>query len=330
MKRLKVGIIGLGVGEAHIHGFQLSDCEVKLVADISHDRLASVLKKYPGIQTTNEASTVLEDSSIDLVSIASYDNFHTEQVMTALRNGKHVFVEKPLCLEENELVQIKKTVLEHPRQRFSSNLVLRMSPRFTQLRKWIAEGKLGRPYYMEGDYWYGRIEKILEGWRGKLSNYSAMLGGGVHLIDLLCWLSGKKVVEVTAYANRIATEDREIPYPDFSVALLRFEDGMLSKISSHFASVSPHYHHVTVFGTRGTFVNDLGDGKLFLSRNLEDPPILVKHAYPAAPKWSLIPNFVRSITKNELPLISAEDVFETMSICFAIERSIRSGRPEVP
>ena len=54
----------------------------------------------------------------------------------------------------------------------------------------MAAGDLGRVYYMEADYNYGRIHKIVDGWRGAIDYYSVFLGGAVHMVDLLLWLTG--------------------------------------------------------------------------------------------------------------------------------------------
>ena len=60
-------------------------------------------------------------------------------------------------------------------------------------------------------------------------NYSVMHGGGIHLIDLISWLIGKKVEEVFAYGTKIATEKSKFNSNDTIVALLKFEDGILAK-----------------------------------------------------------------------------------------------------
>ena len=47
-----------------------------------------------------------DDNSIDIVSIASYDNYHCDQIVRAFHNGKHVMAEKPICLNRNEMEKI--------------------------------------------------------------------------------------------------------------------------------------------------------------------------------------------------------------------------------
>ena len=206
MKRLRAGVIGLGVGEEHIAGYQSHpDCAVVALCDFSDEKLRTVGAKYPGIRLSSQAGEVLQDPEIDVVSIASYDNYHYEQIVQAINYDKHIFVEKPLCLYENEAAHIRALLEQKPSLKMSSNLILRMSPRFRLLKQMITNGEMGQLFYVEGDYNYGRFYKITDGWRGKIDYYSAVCGGGVHMVDLLLWLTRDRVVEVAAYGKAGST-----------------------------------------------------------------------------------------------------------------------------
>ena len=80
MERLRVGIIGLGVGEKHIEAYQRHPgCEVVALCDFSSEKLSAIGSKYPGIPLTDKADDLLQDPDIDVVSIASYDNYHYDR-----------------------------------------------------------------------------------------------------------------------------------------------------------------------------------------------------------------------------------------------------------
>jgi len=112
-----------------------------------------------------------------------------------------------------------------------------MSPRFRLVKRFIDEGKMGRLYYLEGDYNYGRIHKLIDGWRGKLDFYSVVHGGGVHIVDLLLWLSGERIIEVMAYGNNIVSESTGFSNNDLVACLLKFEGGAVGKITANFGCV---------------------------------------------------------------------------------------------
>ncbi|NLE60815.1 MAG: Gfo/Idh/MocA family oxidoreductase [Planctomycetes bacterium] len=331
MSKLRVGIIGLGVGERHIAGYrEHPGCEVSVLCDYDEDKLREVAARYPGIATKTAAEEMLDDSSIDAVSIATYDNFHFEQAARAIRNGKHVFVEKPMCLHEEEARQLRELLSQHPEVVLSSNLVLRMSPRFASLKGMIEAGELGDLFYVEADYNYGRLHKLTEGWRGRLDYYSVVHGGAVHMVDLLLWLTGDTIVEVQAFGNRICSRDAAFRFNDMAVACLRFESGMVGKVTANFGCVMPHFHGLAVYGSRGTFVNERECGRLYQSRDPADAAREIRAEYPGVNKGDLIRSFVDAIQKGTRPVVTADDAFRAMSVCFAIERATRQpGAVEV-
>lgn len=322
MKRLKAGIIGLGVGEKHIEGYQRHpDCEVVALCDFSEERLKAVAERFPGVRLFGQAKELLNDPEIDVISIASYDNYHYEQIVQAINNDKHVFVEKPLCLYEDEAIKIRSLLQEKPYLKISSNLVLRASPRFQQLRKMIADGELGQLFYVEGDYNYGRLHKITEGWRGQIDFYSVVYGGALHIVDLLLWLTGDRVTEVAAYGNNIASRGTRFRYNDMVVAILKFQSGLLGKVTANFACVSPHFHALALYGTKATFINGPEYGSLITSRDPGQPVRKITATYKGTPKGSLIHSFIESILNNSTAEVTPDDVFISMSVCFAIEKA---------
>jgi predicted dehydrogenase len=326
---IKVGIIGLGVGERHIAGYEADPrCRVAVLCDSDPTKLADVGARHPRRQMTTNAAEVLADSDIDIVSIASYDNEHCEQVLAAIAAGKHIFVEKPLCLTDAEFDSIASALARHPGIRMSSNLILRRTPRFVELRRRIQAGAMGRLYYLEGDYDYGRVHKIRTGWRAKIPFYSVVHGGGIHMIDLLLWLSGGRVKEVFAYGNAIAAEGTEFRHKDLVVALLQFNDGTAAKITANFPCMAPHHHRLSVFGTETTFEQSHIGAAYFHSRDPAAAPEPVTDAYPGAAKGDMLPSFVSHVLEGTAPEIGKKDVLDVMAVSLAIERSLGSGRPE--
>lgn len=327
-RKLRAGVIGLGVGEKHIEGYTADPrCEVVRICDFDEAKLTDVAGRHPGPETTLRPEDVLNDPEIDVVSIASYDNDHRDQVVAALEAGKHVFVEKPLCLFEEELEDIAAVLKAHPNLKLSSNLILRKSPRFVALRDRILNAELGDIYYVEGDYNYGRLHKITEGWRGDIPFYSVVHGGSIHLIDLLQWLTGKRVTEVTAMGAKMATRDTRYRFDDTVAALMRFQDGSIGKVTANFPCVFPHFHNLSIYGTQASFVQSHNGGASFYqTRDPEVPPRPVEEAYPGAAKGDMLARFISSIAEGGDPEVTAQDVMDAMAVSLAIETSNRLGK----
>lgn len=329
-KPLKVGIIGLGVGQAHAEAYQKNPAsEVVALCDLATEKQDWARSHYPQAHVTAAATDILTDPGIDVVSICSYDDIHYEQIMLAIEHDKHIFVEKPLCLKATHARDIRQALIKKSHLKVSSNLILRKCPRFIALHNKICYGEFGDLFSIEGDYNYGRLWKVTEGWRGKLDLYSIVLGGGVHIIDLFLWLTDSRVTEVCAYGNRIASSGTQFRYPDLVSAIMKFENGMIGKMTVNYGCVQPHFHNLAVYGTGATFVNDLEYGKYYTSRDAQVPFEKMSEAYPGVHKGDLLDDFVDAIGNDREPQITQKDIFDTISICLAIEKSIDQGPVDV-
>ena len=102
--KIIAAVIGMGVGEKHmeaINGFMGS--KVKIICEKDKKKLNIIKKKYPKMIVTSDEETIFKDKQINLVSIASYDNYHFDQILKCLKNEKNIIVEKPMCLNPNQL-----------------------------------------------------------------------------------------------------------------------------------------------------------------------------------------------------------------------------------
>jgi len=307
-RSLGIAVVGLGIGEQHARMYAtLPSCKVKLLVDLDRSRAEGLAMDFPGSDAGSDFAHVLERDDIDVVSIASFDDAHFGQVMRSLSAGKHVFVEKPLCRTAEELAQIRAVLAAKSSQHLASNLVLRGADLYRWLRTEIASGAFGDVFAFDGDYLYGRLHKITEGWRGETADYSVMLGGGVHMIDLMLWLTGQRPLSVYAVGNRICTRGTPVQYDDFTAATMTFASGMIGRITANFGCIHRHQHIVRIFGTRKTFVLDDAGPRLMTARDPVTPGLQVAPVEPIslaakpAHKGALIPAFIDGIISCSPP-----------------------------
>ncbi len=327
MTKLRAGVIGLGVGERHAAAYDgLGDCDLVALCDFNEERLEAARLRWPAAEHTRNAKDLIEDSSIDLLSIASYDNYHFEQADAALKLGKHVFVEKPVCLHADEASRLRGRLAERPNLRLSSNHILRRCPRFRALKRRIDKGRLGRVFHLDGEYCYGRRHKITHGWRSRMEHYSAVCGAAIHIVDLFLWFVGERVTEVAAFGNDIATRGTEFRYNGCVTSILRFEGGATANVTANLACVRPHFHGVSVYGTAATFVNGPDYGRLFTSSDEAVEPERLIDAYPASDKGELAAAFAGAVLSGNAPEVSADEVFDAVSVCFAMDEASRTGQ----
>ena len=324
-RKLKIGVIGLGVGEQHVIGYQrIPNVEVTDICDIDPSVLKIVGDRNDVPNRHQDYKQITENPNIDVVSIASYDNCHAIQAISAFENGKHVMIEKPLALNRHEAEAILRAQQDNGRF-LSSNLVLRKSPRFQELKNWIAKGYFGEIVTIEGDYLHQILWKLTQGWRGEMEFYCVTYGGGIHMIDLMRWLLDEEIVEVCGMSNKKLTRGSKFNFDDTVTNLLKFKSGTVGRTTSNLGAQRPQIHGLSVYGTEKSFINDTPHAKLFHGDNSEDIEI-VETNYPGIDKFGLLPDFISSIRKGNEPEVSAKDVFRVMDICFACYESLKAKK----
>lgn len=328
MKKIRTAVIGLGVGEAHLETFTSNrNSEVVAICDLSPKRLTQLHERFPQVErVTSNAEEILTASDIDLVSICSYDDHHYDQVMLGLQHNKHLFVEKPICLTLRQLESIEATLNKCSNLKFSSNLILRKAPRFIDLKRRIENNDFGQFYYLEGDYNFGRLSKITDGWRGDIEGYSGILGGGVHIIDLILWLSQDQIIEVGACGSKLMTKNSKFKNFDCTVALLKFRSGAVGKLCCNLGSIYPHFHRLALYGTKASFEQIKGRAQIFNSCDPQDSSSIIDSDYPAVHKGALLDNFIDAVIENRKPEVPPHEIFTGMRVCLAIEEAAHTNK----
>ena len=324
--KIVVGIVGLGVGAFHLKNSLLNkNTFVKYICDTNETRLQFYKKKFNVPKATKNFNNIVNDKDVNLIIIASNDKDHFNQVSKSLKNNKHVFVEKPMCLTMKNLNKIQKIKKQKPNLYISSNLVLREHPFFKNLFK--NKKNLKKIYFLEGDYNYGRLEKLTRGWRGKIKNYSVILGGGIHLLDLVLKLKKKKVKEIYTMSNKIITDKFKNTTDDFAVSLLKFEDNSIAKISSNFSSSTDHHHIFNIYSQKFSYFYKRDKSEQFFRENEKKNKKEIKYKFDNQMKGQILNNFIKAVSTKTKKLITPEnELFYLMKICLLMVKSHKKNK----
>lgn len=320
---LNIGVIGLGIGERHVDALANDNrVSIAVVCDLNISKAKAIASKYNVPAFCENWKQMLKDFDLGAVIIASYDHYHAEQLIEFIRQGVHIFIEKPLCTTLKELEHIEKEYClanKHSNVFVSSNFILRTESRFIELKKRISDGDLGLIYSVEASYDYGRIHKIFDGWRGKSPNYSVMNGGGIHMIDLSQWLLDEAFTPLFAIHNKVVTANSPFFAPDFTSAMGRLGKNSILKVTANFGSQTPHYHQLKVYGTKGTFINECAQGKYFFGNEPNVIECKDLHDFPCAKKGDLLPNFIDAIQGTNDLEVSFAGVSSVMKASLIID-----------
>lgn len=195
--KICAAVIGTGIGIKHIEAIDgYKNAYVKIICEKNLEKLNKLKKIHKKKILTSNENIIFNDKEINLVSIASYDNFHFNQILKCFKNGKHIIVEKPMCLSIDELKKIK-SISKKSNCKIISNLVLRVNDLFLDIKTKLDKKKI---YYIEADYIWGRPKKLFE-WRSKIKNYSLVTGAAIHMIDLIMWFLNDKPKFVSSFGT---------------------------------------------------------------------------------------------------------------------------------
>lgn len=329
-KKYGVGVVGVGIGRQHAIAFNNHpECKLVAVCDYDTERARECIKELGEGEVIDSYQNLISRNDIDIISIASFDHCHFDQVTQALTEGKHIFVEKPICQTNEEVNAIEALMLGLPSSLVvASNLVLRGAELYKWLRNEIKSGSFGEIYAFDGDYLYGRLNKITNGWRSESSNYSVMHGGGIHLIDLMLWLTSQKPSKVISFGNNISTKNTNFKYNDFVASNYLFSSGLVGRITANFGCVHRHQHVVRIFGTKKTFILDDSGARIVSSRDPDKTVEFLNLNHLPISKGILIPEFVESVKKPES--YNGLSVFlDGIRLAIASEKSVNNGCVEL-
>jgi predicted dehydrogenase len=209
---LNVAIIGVGYwGPNLVRNFMsLDSCRVSWVCDSRQVRLDYIAANYPGVRTTVQTRDVLADSRTDAVVIATPVETHFDLAMSALKAGKHVFIEKPMTYSsEQDLVLLN--LAEQSGLKIGTGHIFIYHPAVIQMKEILREKRIGAPYYafssrMNPSPSHGHVEVIWD--------------LAVHDIAISLYLWGEKPESVRATGASFAHKDRidvatvEMFFPD--------------------------------------------------------------------------------------------------------------------
>lgn len=222
---MRLAIIGYGgMGSWHHQSIEKNVPEIQVVGayDIQQEARDKAVKA--GIKAYDSLKSVLEDASIDIVTIATPNDFHKDLAIQALRAGKAVVCEKPVCLNAGELEEVMKVAKETGKL-FSIHQNRRWDKDFCMVKSVIDSGVIGKPYFIESRVQGSR--GAMHGWRGhKLNGGGMLLDWGVHLIDQVMHMIDSKVIAVEGHLVSVKTPEVE----DNLQVILRFENGVSTLI----------------------------------------------------------------------------------------------------
>ncbi len=214
---MKVAIVGCGlIGLKRANN--LLGCELAACIDQSLDKAEKLANQFPGAKALSDWREIMQDKTIDIVIVATPHVSLAEITHAAVKNHKHVLVEKPAARVAHELEQIIE-------QNKSSNSLVRVGfnhryhRAFRQAKKLVDDGELGDLMFIRARYGHGGRVGYEKEWRARpeISGGGELIDQGVHLIDLARLFLG----EFTDIQGHAHTYFWQMPVDDNGFLLLK-------------------------------------------------------------------------------------------------------------
>lgn len=341
---LRIGVIGCGkiAQVRHIPEY-VDNPDVRLAGfyDLNQERAERIREQYGGIVYRNYQD-MLKDDSVDAVSVCTANSSHAEITIAALKAGKHVLCEKPMALSLKEC-----EAMVHAAEESGRYLMIGHNQRFVRThakaRQLIVEGCIGKIVSFKSTFAHSGPEtwsidpgKSVWFFDKERAVLGAMADLGIHKTDLVQYLTGSRVTEVTAYMGTLdkCYEDGSlIGVDDNAFCIYRMEDGSMGTVSVSWTCYGKEDNSTILYGTKGvmklyshpehSIVLEMRDG----STVFYDIDRIQTNDNQT--KSGVIDLFVTCLKEQTPPEISGKEALSAMRAVFAAVESSESGKKVV-
>ena len=335
---LRCGLIGYGAWGAHHARVIAASADARLVAVAAKSEAsrARALQDHPGCAVYADYRDLLRRDDLDAAAVVLPSYLHYEAARAVLESGRHLLLEKPMCLTAAHCDELVTLARERNRV-LAVGHEMRQSTLWGRVKELIAAGAVGEPLYILIELWRRPYRLGAEGWRYDIDRVGDwILEEPIHFFDLARWYFQGTAEPASVFARANGKRADRPELQDHFSALLDFTGGRYAVISQ---SLGGWEHHQTakVSGTEGALWASWSGAMdrtfepmfwLRLQRGpaLEDVPIV----RPAGEVFELedqFARFVRAVETGAAPAATGEDGRWSVRLCLAARESARLGAP---
>ena len=299
MKTINVGVVGVGaMGENHVRVYhKMEQANLLAVSDVSERALKKIEKKY-GAKGFTEYSELLENPEIEAVSVCVPTTFHHAVVMEAIKNGKHVLVEKPIAAKEAGVL-------------LATGHVERFNPAVQKAKELIDDGVIGDVV--------SAFAKRVGPLPPRIKDVGVSIDLAIHDLDIMNYLFEEEVTQVYGSMN-CSFDDSE--FEDHAEIMVNFDNESTGIIEVNW--LTPYKRReLELTGTAGIISVD------YIKQSIEvygkfAQDIQIKHEEPLK---SELNSFLNSVMNKEEPEITGEDGLKALKMVIAANRSSKEHKP---
>nr|WP_263314164.1 Gfo/Idh/MocA family oxidoreductase [Mammaliicoccus sp. Marseille-Q6498] len=335
MATIKIGQVGLGrLGKVHASNIvnHVNGAELYAVASVVEQELDYAREELGVAHCYTSYTEMIENKELDAVVIVSPSGFHAVQITQALDKGLHVFSEKPIGLELENIKQLVEKINQHPDQIFQLGFMRRFDESYQFAKEAVDNGELGKITAMRC---YGidpsaGLDSFIQFAKNSASG-GIFLDMSIHDIDLVRWFTGEEFKTVYSLGNNIAAPElTECEELETGACLAELQDGTIAYLLA--GRNAQHGYHVEteIIGTEGMI--RIGNAPEKNLVTLYDKNGVVRPTsghFPERFKIAFINElnaFVSSIKNKEESSITGLDGLKSTEVAIAMQQSFESKK----
>lgn len=310
-----LGFIGAGnfTSQVLIPSFKKENFDINIISSSKGLSGSLLSKKFQIPKTTTDNEIIFKDKDISSVAITTPHNSHAKLTLEALKNNKNVFVEKPLCLNQTELDEIRNLCKEQDKMPM---LMVGFNRRFSPLVVALKDklSSMSQPMSITMTINAGHIPA--EHWtQDKETGGGRLLGEGCHFVDLARFIVGKKIVSHSI--NAIDSESRDtftilLKFEDTSIATINYFANGNKSVAKEFIQVFCQKHILEIDNFKSLKIHTPTGKKEKIKTSSQDK------GHNAEAKA-----FFESL-KSGIPAINIEEIFEVSQITIDLNEQLYS------
>lgn len=258
--KLRFAIAGLRHGHITVLHEKLMKhpaCQLVAVCEEDADARKNASEKWKIESTHDSFGEMMGKVDFDVLAVGDYYSRRGQLVIAALKAGKHVVADKPICTSLGELDEISG-LSESKKLKVGCMLDLRDNPNMNAARQIIAGGKLGEIHGIQFGGQHPLMLGVRPSWYFEKGKHGGTLNDiAIHGLDLVEWLTGLEIIETVAARTWNAFAEKYPHFNDAGQLMLKLSNncGVIGDVSyfspDSFGYRLPYYWRVTVWGRNG-------------------------------------------------------------------------------
>ena len=319
INKVKIGFIGAGnfAQSCLLPNLKKNrNVHLRIIVDYSPIIAKNVANKFGFNQASTDINDIFKNKDIHAVFISTRHDSHASLVIYSLKSGKIVYVEKPLAIDESELLEIDELMRKNPNNFLMVGYNRRFSKQIKLLKNFFEE--IDEPLIM--NYRVNAGPLLKDHWLRNPEQGGRIIGEGCHFIDTMKFISGSEVKSI--FGKSIIQSNINIINNDNLIILIGFEDGSIGNIT-YFATGDSRFskEYLEVFG--GGKAGILKDFRyLELSQNGKRKKIKFDGNKGHKEEINEVINSILNKAESPIPF---ESIFNTTKSTFAVIKSLETG-----